>query len=463
VLQSPPLRQAAKRCVQLLSNHKFNMEYTKVKNIRGYLDLEQFGLNVLQESLSKFLCCNVTIFINPLSELKKYNIDILANHKRGFYPIDDDNVIVLGRILEEDKMISSIGLRISKTGIKKSARFLTILEGAITHTLTEQYQARFNQCKFKLGDELLLHFIANYLSKGGYDYRHVRHLIDYFSKLRTTSFEGNYFSTGVIMTKAHFDYQIEGKRFGKTYALKNNISLANTVEIDRRFWYLVDGKKTFFISNKSLVLTQLFVVDHEYENVNYIDSHVLARSLKGADLLFKLENEKLFSIINSDNIEISYSENHWKYRDFNFIRSIFEHHFEDKDLIESFLFFVIYCSKNSISSLIWLPINIDNIDEMIKPTTKNKLIKTPISIKDKSFTNHIIRYLSSDGATIIDKKGFLQFFGCIVDLGKIKIHGVKGTGESAAGALAYNGISIKISQDGSIKIFNKADSKPIII
>lgn len=439
------------------------MEYTKIKNIKGFIDLEQFGLNILQESLCKFLSCNVIIFINPLAELKKYDIDILANQKRGFYPIDDDNVIVLGRILEQDKMISAIGLRISKPGIKKSARFLTILEGALTHTLTAEYQTRFNHCKFKLGDELLMHFIANYLSKGGYDYRHIRHLIDYFNKLRTTSFEGKYFSTGLIMTKAHFDYQIEGKRFGKTYALKNNVSLANTVEIDRRIWYLVDGKKSFFVSNKSLVLTQLFVVDHEYENENYIDSHVLAKSLKGADLLFKLENEKLFSIINSDNIEISYSENHWKYRDFNFVRSIFENHFKDSELIESLLFFIIYCSKNSISSLIWLPIDMQTIDEMIKSTTKNKLIKDSISIKDKSFTNHIIRYLSSDGATIIDKDGFLQFFGCIVDLGKIKIHGVKGTGESAAGALAYNGISIKISQDGSIKIFNKADSKPIII
>lgn len=77
--------------------------------------------------------------------------------------------------------------------------------------------------------------------------------------------------------------------------------------------------------------------------------------------------------------------------------------------------------------------------------------------------NHIIRYLSSDGATIVDKDGFLQYFGCIVDLGKIKIQGVKGTGESAAEALAHNGIAIKISQDGLIKIFNKPDSKPIII
>ena len=82
---------------------------------------------------------------------------------------------------------------------------------------------------------------------------------------------------------------------------------------------------------------------------------------------------------------------------------------------------------------------------------------------DKSFTNHIIRYLSSDGATIIDKNGLLQYFGCIIDLNKIEVKGIKGTGESAAGALSSNGISLKISQDGTIKLFNEKKKQPILI
>jgi hypothetical protein len=82
---------------------------------------------------------------------------------------------------------------------------------------------------------------------------------------------------------------------------------------------------------------------------------------------------------------------------------------------------------------------------------------------DKSFTNHIIRYLSSDGATVIDKNGLLQYFGCIIDLNKIEVKGIKGTGESAASALSANGISLKISQDGTIKLFEKRKSRPILI
>lgn len=442
------------------------MEYTYIKRVKGFLDLQNYGLNVLRESIATFLSCEVEFIYKPLIELKKYSIDILENHHRGFYPIDDNHVIILGRIMKEDKLLSSLGLMIIKPGIKKSARFLTILEGALTRVLSSELDNKFKNCNFLLGEDLILHSIINYLSKGGYDYRHIRHLLLYFNKLRTTSFEGNFFSTGIIITKSHFAFKKkgEGNRYGEAFDLKKNISLFKTNQINRRLWFLVDGKRSFYIGNKSLVITQLFIINHEYKNLNYIDGHTLAKSLKGGDLLFKIENEKLLSVINADNIEISYLENQWKYRDYNFIRSLFSNYFNKNEaLIESLLFYIMYCSKNSISSIIWLPENLESIDEIIKKKTKNRLIKNPISILDKAFTNHILRYLSSDGVTIIDNSGCLQYFGCIVDLGMVKITGIKGTGEVAAGALATNGISIKISQDGTIKVFNNKDSKPIII
>ncbi|WP_302305216.1 hypothetical protein [Culturomica massiliensis] len=439
------------------------MNYTLIKTINGYNYLDQFGLAILQSTIANFLSCEVKIFTNPLSELQDYDINILDNENRGFYPLDDDNIIVLGRIMSDDKkLISSLGIKLSKKGIRYSGKFLTILEGALTYTLTQEYKNNFKNCKYSLGDELILHTVCNYVSRGGYDNRHIRHLISIFQKLRTTSFEGSFFSTGLILTKSHFAYN-KNDRFGTSFNLRRPFSLANQCQIERRIWYLVDGKKTFFMCNKSLIVGQLFVLDKEYQNANYIDSHTLAKSLKGVDLLFKVENEKTFSIINTSNIEISYMENQWKFRDYTYIRKLFLAHFNNIDIVESLLFFVIHCSKNSISSIIWLPDNIDQIGELIKKQTMNRFIKTPISIMDKSFTNHIIRYLSSDGATIIDKNGLLQYFGCIIDLNKIEVKGIKGTGESAAGALSSNGISLKISQDGTIKLFNEKKKQPILI
>ena len=57
------------------------------------------------------------------------------------------------------------------------------------------------------------------------------------------------------------------------------------------------------------------------------------------------------------------------------------------------------------------------------------------------------------GATVIDKNGKIRYFGCIADISKVTAGGIKGTGETAASLLAQNGMAIKISQDGPIKIF----------
>ena len=43
--------------------------------------------------------------------------------------------------------------------------------------------------------------------------------------------------------------------------------------------------------------------------------------------------------------------------------------------------------------------------------------------------------------------------GAIVNLSEVTAKGQVGTGESAAQLLAQNGVSIKISQDGNIKMF----------
>lgn len=438
------------------------MEYQTVDKLEGYNNLNHFGLKILQDTTSLFLSCKVSITVDPINDLQKYNINIFDNERRGFYPINDDYVVIIGRILDENKLISSIGLFLKKKGISEIGNFLTILEGAITNTLSSEYKNGFTRARALLGEELINRTICNYFSKVGrdYDYRQIKHLIFLFQKLRTTSFEGNYFSSGLILTKSHYDFK-DDNRFGKIYNLKKEINLSNETQIDRRLWYLIDGKQSFFIANKSLIINQIFVLNEDYNNVNYIDSHTLAMSLKGVDILFKLENEKLFSIINSTDMEVSYIENQWKLRNYSYIRKLFYSHFKNEEIVENLLYYIIFCSKNSISSIIWLPKNLDKIDELLKG--KNRLLRNAVSINDKSFSNQILRYFSSDGAAIIDKNGLLQYFGCIIDINKVKIEGVKGTGESAAGELAGNGMSIKISQDGTIKVFTNKRENPIII
>ena len=71
--------------------------------------------------------------------------------------------------------------------------------------------------------------------------------------------------------------------------------------------------------------------------------------------------------------------------------------------------------------------------------------------------------LTSDGVTAIDSDGKVIFTGGIVDLNSVPSEGKAiGTGESAARILSCNGIAIKISQDGAVKIFSSPEKNPLL-
>ena len=438
-----------------MEKHLQYRDFGKFPVYREFVDSGTFF--TLKETVEEFFNCSIEIYPHPSSQVeKKHSINILENPRRGFYPIDDDNVLIIGRVLDRRILISAFGFLLTAKNISKNIKLLNVFEGALTGTLTYEFFNRFQNGLLAFGDELIKHTITNYIAKGYYNFRNVRHLMEYFLKLRTTSFEGEYFSTGVLLSKAIHDYINNNQRFVDVFELENWIRLRNTNKIAKRVWYLADGKKTFFLSSKNLDILHFIALDNDYINKNYLDTHTLAATLKGGDTLFKIENEKLFSINTSSGFEFLFFENQWKYRNYNYLKEILRETISsDDELIDSIIFYIFNCSKKQISSIIWFPSQIDLIDDLIQIKTKNIFTKKSLNIKNKNFINHIMRCFSSDGATIIDSHGDIKFLGVIADISKIKINGLKGTGESAAAVLGSNGVSIKISQDGSIKIFNK--------
>lgn len=427
--------------------------------------IENGAFFILKETLEAFFHCKVVLYSKPsLQLIREFDIDIMLNPRRGFYPIDNDNVVIVARVLSQRRMISALGIHLKANSIGENVKLLNKLEGALTGSMTQEFHNFFQYGILPFGDELIKHTITNYLCQGYYDFRLIRHLIEYFFKLRTTSFEGSFFSTGAIITKAYHDFikGTEENRFGQTFQLTNPIRIRSSNRINKREWYLADGKKSFFLGNKKLDFTNLFVLDGDYTSANYIDNHSLSLTLKGGDILFKVESEKLLSINSSTGFEFIFFENQWRFRNYRFLKTILTNTIEAREsIVDALIFYILACSKKQNSSIIWFPKNMEEIDGLIQPATKNKFIETPLSLEDKRFINHIFRCLSNDGATIIDQDGTIRYFGVIVDLSKITVSGLKGTGESAASALAANGTSIKISQDGNIKIFLSPGQEPL--
>lgn len=68
----------------------------------------------------------------------------------------------------------------------------------------------------------------------------------------------------------------------------------------------------------------------------------------------------------------------------------------------------------------------------------------------------IEKILASDGAIVINKDGKIIFESVFADMsnGESSVAKLAGSGETAAKLLARNGIAVKISQDGTIKVFS---------
>lgn len=435
--------------------------YTEIKKLHAFKIFKKHTLEILMETMVNFFGCKVEVIVYPEKDfLENYKINIHDNINRGFYPLDANNVLILGRMFKNGQLLSAIGFKLSNIDVVKYTKILNIFEHTLSYHLKLELKYFFQESSIIFGDFIIKQTIAKYVSNGYYDSRQVTHLIEYFFKLRTTSFEGNYFSTGAIFTKS--TDILDGKRFGEVKKLSNPFSINTTNIINKRIWYLVDGKTSYFLGNKNLHFENLFIINEEYSKSNFLDNHSLALTLKGGDFVIKIENEKLLSLTTADGSEFIFFENQWRYRNYSFLKKIIETNIStDVKLINSILFYILSCSKRQYSTILWFPDDLNDIDQYINTKTKNSFTTEPINISDSQSINHIFRCLSSDGASIIDKSGNLIYIGVIVNIEKANVKGIAGTGESAASILRNNGLSIKVSSDGLIKIFTKDSEKPI--
>ncbi len=311
-------------------------------------------------------------------------------------------------------------------------------------------------------------FISNRLSSSKNTATKILYTIDYFDKLRTTSFEGEYFSTAMILsTRVTIE---KYKQIYSEYGTENLIGISRYVslydKIDRRFWYLIDGKNSFYVCNEFLNISRVLTLDDSI-STSFINNHMLSDNLNENEILFRINNEKEYSVI-SNKQEFTYVENKWKYRNYDYIEEIFSDYTSlNESSITSLLYFIFYCSRNSISTILWLPDNMAELEIKSKSESilksKNSFLnpnsQAQINIDNKKYKSTILRIISSDGVTVFDNKGVLKYYGCVVNIDNAKINGVVGTGETATKILSTNGIAIKISQDSTIKVFLDSENK----
>ena len=298
-------------------------------------------------------------------------------------------MILLDAILfcEDNYFVLSISLKAKKIGDADDGKIYNIVASAVSNALQEASKTIYRSSISLFGEGVIVSAIAKYAAKNLYNVSKVLFLIGYFNALRSTTFEGKYFSTGLIVTGSLFDYK---KRTSDGSVMYLNAVRKFTDSLDARYWYLVDGYSAYYLSDARSEIHYMYICNYQ----NRINQGLLTRLLHHRDILFRTNNGRELSVIVSNGIEFIYQENVWRYRNYQWIKNLIREEISlDEDVYNAILYYVLYCSRNDTSSIIWIPKNLDTIKDLLK--TSHSVSRKSFSILNPQFDGLIKRLMAS--------------------------------------------------------------------
>ena len=442
-------------------------------NTNGKKELELFLINLLNLKKVRFQFCS-------LETLKTWlNVEELTDVM--LVPNSNNEVCLISQIKVDNQVIAYfpyvlVGDNVTTYFYLKS--FLSKLAEAISDQITMCYLNKFKGTNWIFGENLARMVVANCISTKKYDGIDFAHLIEKIEQLSSATFEGEFFSTGVIVTSDLAKYKSNFFKFS---------GLKNIDFIEKREWYLANGKETFFVINSKLdsygIYRKTLSVRDRSNNENettdfsyireYFDDYYLKNDLVNPDFIVRTVGPNEISVSDTDGKEFVKIENVWRYRHSKSFASFIHNKIGvDYKICYAILYYTMYCSRNHISSILWMPDNCSN-EEIEKFTIRcEKILDRDLDLLDESHRELIEKILASDGAIVINKEGKI-IFECVfanmksttkriidkdehseVDSSHKNIKSkLSGTGETATKILSQNGIAIKISQDGTIKMY----------
>ena len=368
-------------------------------------------------------------------------------------PDDDTEICIVSQIMDDEKLIAYYPVVFKSTNIKlylKAKNLLSKMAEAISDQMTLCYQQGFRGCDWFFGENFARIIVSNCISTKKYDGIKFAHLIEKMEQLSVSTFEGQFFTTGVIITSNISKYRSGLEEFNEVRKLD---------EIDKREWFLANGKESFFLMDHNSVSIGLYRTtpsEKEYFD-KYFDEYYLSDDLHAPDFVVRTVGPNELVVSDADGKEFVKVENIWKYRhNKNITNFIVEHSDLTYRISYVILFYIMYCSRNHISSIIWLPSDSSAYAiEGVTTPNRVKIWKNKLNILEEKHQVFIEKLLASDGAIVIDKSGNIIYESVFADMNYASVSKAKltGSGETATKLLAKNGIAIKISQDGKIKMF----------
>lgn len=424
-------------------------EYESFNNVPNSNVFLSCGQPELCSFLKSFLVLDdVRIQTQNIDEIKKWlEVEKLqpVNEVKG----KTDELCLVSQIVVNNKLIANYPYVLRGRDVVRYRKAKSLLEKiaeAISDQITSCFLQGFSGGIWLFGDSFAQMLIANCVSSslhGGIEYAH---LIEKMERLSVSTFEGEFFTTGIIVTSN-----------SRHYTDKHKFKKSRTLDkMEKREWFLADGQNTFFLSDSKCNINSIVTIDGAEQSL--FDISKLISSIQAPDFIIRTTGPNEVSVFDSSGKEYVKTENTWHYRyKDNFIEFLKNRIKGISDeLCNKILYFAMRCSRSHISTIVWIPE--DSSEGKIKSVTTDNRIRIwdkYLNVLKEQDEPLILKILASDGAIVIDKNGDILYESVFADVAKVEMNKnvLAGTGETATKCLSQNGVAIKVSQDGTIKIY----------
>ena len=113
--------------------------------------------------------------------------------------------------------------------------------------------------------------------------------------------------------------------------------------IDTRYWYLVDGYSSFYLTDLKKDIHYVFI--NSDTDPSYLNRVLLKNVLMGSDLLFRVENGRDLSIVTSKGYEFIHQENVWRFRNYDMLQALIQAKVKDVYKRQPFQVFTQYTER----------------------------------------------------------------------------------------------------------------------
>lgn len=438
---------------------KFVADIPEKQSVGELNHFEQFllkGQPELCDFLKQFLGLKeVRIQSHDIMGIKKWlQTDELK--QVNFVPNKENEICLVSQIYVDNRLIAYypyvlVGRFVKKYALAKS--LYTRMTEAISDQLTACYMQGFYGGDWLFGDKFAQMVVANCVSSNLYDGVKFAHLIERMEQLSVSTFEGNSFTTGVIVTNNSKPYKQKSLTFKDVFDIDH---------CEKREWFLADGKSSFFIIDSHTYIRYLYSVEKKCSSdfiADYFENYYLGDGkMVEPDFIVRTVGANELSVSDATGKEFVRIENVWRYRyKKNLIDFMSEVSNISEELSNAILYYILKCSRLHVSTIIWVPKICDSSSiESVTTNNRIKIWKQNLNVLKRSDEVIIDKVLASDGAVVINNEnGDIIYESVFADLGKAIMTSTRlaGTGETATSLLAQNGLAVKVSQDGAIKIY----------